>query len=104
MKGGRVTRTSACGLRFSRAVRCTISPEPPSTYSTLMPVSFSKSAKTRSYQPSPFSPLRPSALYTVTTFSSEAAEVPEQAVRGTETTVRAARAASGLRGVLGMAG
>ncbi|MGX1252538.1 hypothetical protein RKD48_005049 [Streptomyces ambofaciens] len=62
MKGGRVTRTSACGLRFSRTVRCTISPEPPSTYSTLMPVSFSKSLKTRSYQPSPFSPLRPSAL------------------------------------------
>lgn len=79
--------TSACVLVFSRTARCTISPEPPSTYLTSMPVFFVKSAKTLSYQPSPLSLLRPSALYTVTTFSppplsaEEPAADPEQPVR-----------------------
>lgn len=54
--------TSARGLSFSPAARSTISPEPPSAYVTLIPVSFSKSANTWSYQPSFLTPLRPSAL------------------------------------------
>lgn len=62
-----------------------------------MPVFFSKSLKTWSYQPSPFSPLRPSALYTVTTLASAAAESPPHAVSEPARTRLPVTAAIGTR-------
>jgi hypothetical protein len=58
MNGGRVISTSAWVLLFSRTARCTISPEPPSTYLTSMSVFLVNSAKTRRASRHPCRPCR----------------------------------------------